>query len=67
MTKTDFEALAKTFADHLATMEPVDEPGFYFDGSAYDALKDLANAQADYFTSKNPRFNRAKFLTAAGF
>ena len=52
MTKKDFELIAEVI-------------GKAWHGSA-DTRADIANAFADELESTNPRFDRARFLTACG-
>lgn len=52
MTKKDFELIAEVI-------------GNAWHGSA-DTRADIANAFADELENTNPRFDRAKFLTACG-
>ena len=52
MTKKDFEAIARIFASHPAI--------------ASSEVKSIGYHMADYFGTVNPRFDRARFLKAAG-
>jgi hypothetical protein len=62
MTRKHFEAIAALLNN--ANLAVVDENG---NPQAADiVVADLCNATADYFASENPRFDRAKFLTACG-
>jgi hypothetical protein len=52
MTKRHFEAIARIFASHPAISSA--------------EVKSLGYHMADYLGTQNPRFDRARFLKAAG-
>jgi len=52
MSKKDYEAIARIFATHPAIRSA--------------EVKTLGFNLADYFAMDNPRFDRARFLAAAG-
>lgn len=56
MTKRHFEAIARIVDRRRA----LDAPG---DASFFNLVSDLA----DFFKAENPRFDRARFLTACGY
>ncbi len=61
MTKKHFEALARILNRHRVADAA---PGF---DEGYDAAAhSIAEEIADYLGSQNPRFDRQKFLDAAG-
>jgi hypothetical protein len=55
MTRKDFELIAKALNDYSTTR-----------GDYAQDRKDKAEFFADILTSTNPRFDRARFLTACG-
>lgn len=54
LTKKNYEAIAKVFYAYIST------------GTGVNIAKPLAKDLADYFTTDNPKFNRARFLAACG-
>lgn len=54
MTRKDYELIAKVLANFGADNRPVDD------------RDDIANDLADALAADNPRFNRERFLIAAG-
>lgn len=56
MTKTHFEAIAQLFRETLTMSEDDAE-----------TVQNLAERMAAMFARENPRFDRARFLTACGF
>jgi hypothetical protein len=58
MTKRHFEAIAKILKDARGDAIANSEAPYQ--------VSDVALAMADYFGEENPRFDRARFLTACG-
>lgn len=70
MTKKHFEMIAAEFKrtlDVLATSVTDDPEVVRRASSAQQALKYTAENLATQFAQANPNFDRARFLTAAGF
>jgi hypothetical protein len=62
MTKTHFEAIAAM----LANRNGYNSSTIDYDAGYNRALENIAHDLADYFEDENPRFDRKRFLTAAG-
>ena len=65
MTKRDFEAIAEAISDEFNAIDPANgiTNSNYILGKAA-GMGFLAERLATVFESKNPRFDREKFLTA---
>jgi len=66
MMKEHFKAIAeivKHAIERSKSNKTVEDD--YLNGR-YDATRDIALSLSDHFASDNPRFDRAKFLTACG-
>jgi len=66
MTKKHYVAIAKTMAALRAAYCPENRPGHNIDAGYRQATTDVSEELATYFASENPRFDRARFLTACG-
>lgn len=62
MTKQQFEAVASTLAPINHSFGETD-----WDKGYNAAMRATAERLANLFAHENPRFDRAKFLTACGF
>jgi hypothetical protein len=67
MTMKDFQKIADVLNDSIEDMSPPVIPGSseFRGGQAY-MLASVARSMADMLQKDNPRFDRAKFLTACG-
>jgi hypothetical protein len=58
MTRKDFQLIADTFAEEIATCEAMEET------VSAQALRHFAASMADSLAKTNPRFDRERFVTA---
>ena len=61
MTRKHFIKIAAVLAQYNIV-----DPAMGFDEGYSSAANGITEALADFFESENPRFDRAKFLTACG-
>lgn len=70
MTRKHFEAIAAEFKKHIDFLDSHHAVAAGFDDGYYTgyryAVEVLAEAQADYFATQNPNFDRNRFLAACG-
>jgi hypothetical protein len=61
----DYRAVARIISDALGEYAMAE--GQITDHQAHDALEEVATDLADYYAEDNSRFDRQRFMTAAGF
>ena len=67
MTKKHYEAIARILADVLEhEQDDFDPQAHGVNFTTYYYIQDVARQLAEYFASDNPRFDRARFLSACG-
>jgi len=62
MTKKHFKAIAEILRVHRLNAQN----DYDYDHTVQNTVNEIAGDLADYFKSQNPRFDRTRFLQAAG-